>query len=82
MGWKIKSLKNILDIEGTVGAKVKYKGYTEALLEIPQIKNFEEPSLFVVIMIVNMETGASPNRDGSHRYNFGKGYKRGTSLDG
>ena len=49
MGWKIKSLKNILDIEGMGGAKVKYKGYTEALLEIPQIKNFEEPSLFVVI---------------------------------
>ena len=51
MGWKIKSLKNILDIEGTGGAKVKYKGYTEALLEIPQIKNFEEPSLFVVINV-------------------------------
>ena len=49
MGWKIKSLKNILDIEGTGGVRVKYKGYVEALLEIPQVKNFEEPSLFVVI---------------------------------
>ena len=49
MGWKIKSLKNILDIEGTGGIRVKYKGYVEALLEIPQVKNFEEPSLFVVI---------------------------------
>ena len=49
MGWKIKSLKNILDIEGTGGVKVRYKGYVEALLEVPQIENFEEPSLFVVV---------------------------------
>ena len=49
MGWKIKSLKNILDIEETGGVRVKYKGYVEALLEIPQVKNFKEPSLFVVI---------------------------------
>ena len=28
---------------------MKYKGYVEALLEIPQVENFEEPSLFVVI---------------------------------
>ena len=38
MGWKIKSLKNILDIEGTGGIKVKYKGYVEALLEISSSK--------------------------------------------
>ena len=49
MGWKIKSLKNILNIEGTGGVRVKYKGYVEALLEIPKVKNFEEPSLFLVI---------------------------------
>ena len=49
MGWKIKSLINILDIEGTGGVRVKYKGYVEATLEIPEVKNFEEPSLFVVI---------------------------------
>ena len=49
MGWKVKSLKNILDIEGTGGVKVKYKGYVEALLEIPQVKSFKEPSLFVVV---------------------------------
>ena len=49
MGWKIKSLKNILDIEGTGGVTVRYKGYVEATLEIPQIKDLEEPSLFVVV---------------------------------
>ena len=49
MGWKIKSLRNNLDIEGTGGVKVKYKGYVEALLEIPQVRNFSEPSLFVVV---------------------------------
>ena len=49
MGWKIKSLRNILDIEGTGGAKIKYRGYVEAFLEVPQVKNFSEPSLFVVV---------------------------------
>ena len=49
MGLKIKSLKNILEIEGTEGKKVKYKGYIEADLSIPQVKGFEEPCLFVVV---------------------------------
>ena len=49
MGWKVKSLRNILDIEGTGGVRVKYKGYVEAVLEIPNVKNFAEPSLFVVV---------------------------------
>ena len=49
MGWKIRSLKNILDIEGTGGVRVKYKGYVEATLGIPQVDGFEKPSLFVVI---------------------------------
>ena len=49
MGWKVKSLKNILDIEGTGGLRVKYEGYVEATLEVPQLEGFEEPSLFVVI---------------------------------
>ena len=37
MGWKIKSLRNILDIEGTGGVRVKYMGYVEATLEILKI---------------------------------------------
>ena len=49
MGLKIKSLKNILEIEGTGGIQVKYKGYAEAILGVLQVKNFEEPCLFVVV---------------------------------
>ena len=49
LGHKIKSLKNILDIEGTGGIKVKYKGYVEVILGIPQVEDSEEPCLFVVV---------------------------------
>ena len=49
MGLKIKSLKNILELEGTGGIQVKCKGYAEAILGIPQVKNFVEPCLFVVV---------------------------------
>ena len=90
MGWKIRSLKNILDIEGTGGVRVKYKGYVEATLGIPQVDGFEEPSLFVVIS--NSEYGeqvpiqigtlhidmilrkATPNEIA----NLGKAWERGT----
>ena len=49
MELKLKSLKNILEIEGTGGIQVKYKGYVEANLSIPQIRNFEESCLFLVV---------------------------------
>ena len=49
LGLKVKSLKNILDIEGTGGIRVKYKDYVEAILGLSQVKKFEEPSLFVVV---------------------------------
>ena len=49
LGLKIKSLKNILDIEGTGGTKVKYKGYVEVILGIPKVEDLEEPCLFVVV---------------------------------
>ena len=49
MALKIKSLKNILEIEGTGGIKLKYKGYIEAILGILQLKDFEEPCLFMVV---------------------------------
>ena len=49
MGLKVKSLKNILDIEGTGGIKVKYKGYVEAILGLSQVKSFDEPCPFVVV---------------------------------
>ena len=34
LGFKIKSLKNILDIEGTGGIKVQYQGYVEVMFGI------------------------------------------------
>ena len=43
LGLKVKSLKNILDIEGTGGVKVKYKGYTEGILGLSQVKDFSKP---------------------------------------
>ena len=49
LGLRVKSLKNILDIEGTGGIKVKYKGYVEANLGLSKVKDFEEPCLFVVV---------------------------------
>ena len=49
LGLRVKSLKNILDIEGTGGIRVKYKGYIEASLGVSKVKNFEEPCLFVVV---------------------------------
>ena len=49
LGLRVKSLKNILDIEGMGGIRVKYKGYVEATLNLSQVRNFEEPCLFVVV---------------------------------
>ena len=45
----MKSLRNILDIEGTGLVKVKYKGYVEANLGLSKVKDFQEPCLFVVV---------------------------------
>ena len=49
LGLKVKSLKNLLDIEGTGEIKVKYREYTEGILGLSQVKNFSEPCLFVVV---------------------------------
>ena len=49
LGLKVKSLQNILDIEGTGGIKVKYQGYVEVLFRIEGVKSLEEPCLFVVV---------------------------------
>ena len=49
LGLKIKSLKNILDIEGTGEIKVKYKRYVEVILSIPEVQDLEETCLFVVV---------------------------------
>ena len=38
-----------LDIEGTGGIKVKYRGYVEAIFSLPQVKEMEELCLFLVV---------------------------------
>ena len=90
MGLRIKSLKNILEIEGTGGIQVKYKGYVEAILGVPQIRNFEEPCLFVVVsdseygkrvpiqigtLHIDMVMGAATKEELSL---MGKAWERGT----
>ena len=49
LGLRIKSLRNILDIEGIGGIKVKYQGYVEVMFGIQGVKGLEEPCLFVVV---------------------------------
>ena len=49
LGLRIKSLRNILDIEGMRGIKVKYQGYVEVMFGIQGVKDLEEPCLFVVV---------------------------------
>ena len=49
LGLKIKSLQNILDIEGTGGIKVKYQGYVEVMFGIEGVEDLKEPCLFVVV---------------------------------
>ena len=46
---EIKSLKTILDIEGTGGGAVPYHGYVECCLQLPQIKKFDVDGLMLVI---------------------------------
>ena len=46
---EIKSLKTILDIEGTGGGTVPYHGYVECRLQLPQINKFDVDVLMLVI---------------------------------
>ena len=50
MKLKVHKLKKLLRIEGTGGRKVPYKRYVETLLEIPEIPNFKEYVLMLVIV--------------------------------
>ena len=45
----IKKLKSLLNVEGTGGIDVAYKGYVEANLKFPEVKAFNEDALFLVI---------------------------------
>ena len=49
MGLKIKPLRRLLKLEGAGGASVKYMGYVKATLNIPEIRAFNHPCLFLVL---------------------------------
>ena len=46
---KVHKLNKLLRIEGTGGGKVPYRGYVEVLLEIPEMPDFKEYILMLVI---------------------------------
>ena len=49
MGLKIQNLENMLDIEGGGGIAIPYIGYMEVQLQIPEIKNYKENALMIVM---------------------------------
>ena len=50
MGLKIQNLESLLDIEGRGGIAIPYIGYVEVNLQIPEIRNYNED---VLIMVMN-----------------------------
>ena len=49
IGLKIQNLESLLDIEGGGGIAIPYIGYVEVNLQIPEIKNYNEDALMMVI---------------------------------
>ena len=49
MGLQIQSLESMLDIEGGGGITIPYIGYVEVNLQIPEIKNYKEDVLMMVM---------------------------------
>ena len=49
MKLKVHKLNKLLQIEGMGGGRVPYQGYVETLLEIPEIPEFKEKVLMLVI---------------------------------
>ena len=49
LGLKIKQLKELLPLDGAGGIDVPYLGYVEARLAFPEIQNFDEDCLFLVM---------------------------------
>ena len=49
LGLELKNLKELLPLEGAGGIIVPYLGYVEARLKIPEMKNFDEDCLFLVM---------------------------------
>ena len=46
---KVHKLQQLLNIEGTGGGCVPYKGYVEVLLEVPEVPKFKEYVLMLVV---------------------------------
>ena len=46
---KVHKLQQLLNIEGTGGGCVPYKGYVEVLLEVPEVPEFREYILMLVV---------------------------------
>ena len=49
LGLKMKHLKELLPLDGAGGIDVPYLGYVEARLAFPEIQNFDEDCLFLVM---------------------------------
>ena len=49
MGLKIQNLDSLLDIEGGGGIAIPYIGYVKVNLQIPEIKNYNEDALMMVM---------------------------------
>ena len=49
MGLKIQNLESLLDIEGGGGIAILYIGYVEVNLQIPEIRNYNEDALMMVM---------------------------------
>ena len=49
LGLKMKHLKELLPLDGAGGIDVPYLGYVEARLAFPEIPNFDEDCLFLVM---------------------------------
>ena len=49
LGLKIKSLERRFGLEGAGGAPIPYHGYVEVMIDLPQVKAFDEPCLLLVV---------------------------------
>ena len=49
LGLKMKTLNEILPLDGAGGIDVPYLGYVEARLSFPEIRGFDEDCLFLVM---------------------------------
>ena len=53
LGLEIQNLQTLLGLEGAHGGEVPYLGYTELHLEIPEVSNFKQDVLMLVVPSTN-----------------------------